>query len=1116
MLRRVRRWRRRLTGGLVSGPKSLADNIRHFSNPGPHFEEQDALSGQHLDARARTIAFYLPQFHAFAENDEWWGNGFTEWRNVARGTPRFKGHYQPRIPRDLGFYDLNNIDTIRAQFELARHNGIDAFCFYYYWFNGKRLMEKPLDLLLDSDIDQSFCIMWANENWTRTWDGMDDHVLIKQDYDENDEDAFIADTATYMSDSRYVCVGQQPLFILYRPGLLPDAKNTLARWRKKWSTLLGVEPLIMMVQGFGEEDPRAFGLDGAVEFPPHKVCAGLKNINDRCQLLDSHFNGLVKDYDDVVNKSLSEPAPEFPLIKTVSPHWDNDARREGLGMTLQGSTPEKYERWLNGVIDFSRDNPVNGESLVFINAWNEWAEGAYLEPDVYYGHAYLNATKRAITGLSQQTPQFQGAGAMGVDNGVSDFTADARQLDGPLLLVGHDAYRHGAQMLLLNIAKVMRQQFGQDIIIALKEGGPLLGDYQNIAKTIVLNKKGRKALKKLLASGKIQQAICNTTVTGDVVAELRSHNIRVVSLIHEMPTLIRDYKLERQVSTIASQANHVVFPAELVKNGFVDIAGDFKSNAVVRPQGTYHPIEFDADARLAIRAELGIPANAKMVLGVGYADLRKGFDLFMQSARRLVSAASDSSAADASTSEVHFVWAGALSSDMQRWFANDFGDLASATDTRVHLVGHTDNISAYYSAADCLFLPSREDPYPTVVLEAMNIGLPVVLFHGTTGFDQLLDELGFVVPFGDSMATDKALLAALNESDTEIANARAEHVDTACQFDDYCFDLLQLLDPGLQRISVVVPNYNYAHYLEQRLTSVFAQRYPVFETILLDDNSSDGSVGIARRIARQAKRTVRIVANEQNSGSAFKQWTHAAHLARGEVLWIAEADDSAKPQFLEQLLVPFKQNTAMVFCDSAQIGLHGEHLSKSYAHYYRKAHPSLFESSFTKSGRSFVSEALSVRNTIMNVSSVLWRKSDLSAALAQVSGELDDLQLVGDWRLYLEVLLQSESEISYVNEALNVHRRHQSSLTRQIDPKRHLAEIRSVHAHIGGSLKNNRSLIDSMQVYQHEVAAELGVIESESAYDDAIASDAEADSAASENSMERDALPSDDKGNRAA
>lgn len=383
----------------LPGSRNIAGNMRFFANPGPGFEQPDSADITHVAARAKAVAFYLPQFHAFEENNAWWGEGFTEWRNVARGVPRFSGHYQPRIPRDLGFYDLSKLDSILAQVALAKRNGIEAFCFYYYWFNGKRLMEKPLNLFCDADIEHDFCIMWANENWTRTWDGFENNVLVKQDYRQEDEDAFIADTGRYMSHARYLRIGDRPLFILYRPGLIPDVSATINRWRDKWEVTLGVVPIIMMVQGFGAENPHEFGLDGAVEFPPHKVCAGLPAINYQCRVLDPEFQGLVRSYEDVVDNALKGSAPEFPLIKTVSPYWDNDARRQGKGMVMHGSTPVLYEKWLNGAIDFSLKNPVYGESLVFINAWNEWAEGAYLEPDVHYGHAYLNATRRCIKPL---------------------------------------------------------------------------------------------------------------------------------------------------------------------------------------------------------------------------------------------------------------------------------------------------------------------------------------------------------------------------------------------------------------------------------------------------------------------------------------------------------------------------------------------------------------------------------------------------------------------------------------------------------------------------------------------------------------------------------------------
>lgn len=740
---------------------SVTGNIRHFANPGPAFENADpglrVSDGNELERRVKAIAFYLPQFHTFPQNDEWWGQGFTEWRNVARGTPRFAGHYQPRIPRDLGFYDLTDDHTLQAQAALAKANGIDAFCFYYYWFDGKRLMDKPLDRFAESNIDQSFCIMWANENWTRTWDGMANDVLMEQNYRDSDEAAFIADTAQYMAHERYVRVQGRPLFILYRPGLLPEPTETLARWRTLWTEALGVEPWVLMVQGFGDTDPSAFGLDGAVEFPPHKVCADVPDINAKLTVLDPEFRGHVRDYSAVVDQSLKEAVTEFPLIKTVSPSWDNDARREGCGMTLHGSTPAEYERWLNGTIAYAKAHPFKDEPVVFINAWNEWAEGAYLEPDVHYGHAYLNATARAVTGRT----------LAGAQNRI--------------LLVGHDAHQHGAQMLLLHLAQCFREQLGFEVTTVLKSTGVLVPRYREFGKTFIVDEIGPEGLNKLLAECGAEMAICNTSVTGDLVPQLKRKGFRVISLIHEMPTLIEEYGLQPHLEAVAREADHVLFPSPIVQAGFHRFVNDVRATEHIKPQGTYKRIVFDARARTRIRSALNMSEGDHLIMNAGYADLRKGFDLFMQSALRLTALRDD----------VHFVWVGALSADMKRWVQSDLS--VAAQQPRIHLTGFSDNMADYYSASDALLLTSREDPYPTVVLEAMNVGMPVVLFRQCTGFDQVMSEHGYLAERSEIAELDELVQSAIGPEDDARRQARKAFVERECQLTDYCVALSDLL-----------------------------------------------------------------------------------------------------------------------------------------------------------------------------------------------------------------------------------------------------------------------------------------------------------------------------------
>ena len=746
-----------------STPSDHANSIRYFANPGPNFENRCTPDTPAKNTEAKAVAFYLPQFHTFEQNDAWWGEGFTEWRNVSRGTPRFQGHYQPRIPRDLGFYDLNNVDTIRAQSALAQAAGIEAFCFYYYWFNGKRLMEKPLDLFAQSDIDQEFCIMWANENWTRRWDGRENDVLIAQDYSLEDEDAFLADTAKYMTHPRYMQVQGRPLFILYRASLIPDTAETLTRWRDKWSNDHGVQPIIYMVQSYLDRDPHALSCDGAIEFPPHKVSRDLKRRNREHSIFDKDYKGQIRAYSDVVDKSLNEPAPDYPLIKTVSPSWDNDARREGTGVTLHGSTPTAYANWLSGAVDFAKNHPVDKEPLVFINAWNEWAEAAYLEPDIHYGHAYLNATYRVLN-----KPLEAG-------QNVSSTSQSSK-----LLLVGHDAHANGAQMLLLALAHYYKNELGIDIEILIKAGGKLLPQYQAIAPTTVLEDIKDTNLADWFRATDSRHAIFNTSVTGDLLSAAKSANVVCLSLVHELPALINDFKLQPQINAIAKLADHVVFPSSLVRAGFEIFEPVITNTISIQPQGLYKIISANAQDRDAVRKKLGVHDTNSLVFNAGYADHRKGFDCFTATAARIIEA----------DETVHFCWVGKRSKEMTKWLKKN---TTKKLKGRLHLIDFTDQISPWFAAADCLYLSSREDPFPSVALEAMSLGTPVVVHNGATGFDSDLLELMEPVAIDDHAQIDSTILNVLQLDTAEKRNTRQQFVQENYRLENYGKQLIQLL-----------------------------------------------------------------------------------------------------------------------------------------------------------------------------------------------------------------------------------------------------------------------------------------------------------------------------------
>jgi lipopolysaccharide biosynthesis protein len=352
--------------------------------------------------KARLIAFYLPQYHPIPENDLWWGAGFTEWTNVTKATPLFRGHYQPHIPADLGFYDLRLPEIRLAQAELARKYHIEGFCYWHYWFHGKRLLERPFnEVLASGEPDFPFCLAWANETWSRRWLGEEKDILIQQTYSVQDNFNHAKWLVKVFSDSRYIRVKKRPLFLVYRPLDLPDPQKTTDIFRNECIKNGIPEPYLLGINAHClHVDCRTLGFDGTLSFEP-QLGVLPRAFNDRAKIVGlirnlkiGVINSIPKIYDYSEARTLMMNHKRgFPVYPCIFVKWDNTPRRGRNSIVIVNSEPENFASGLADVIS-SVHKKTYEDRLVFINAWNEWAEGNHLEPDLKYGLKYLEVIKK--------------------------------------------------------------------------------------------------------------------------------------------------------------------------------------------------------------------------------------------------------------------------------------------------------------------------------------------------------------------------------------------------------------------------------------------------------------------------------------------------------------------------------------------------------------------------------------------------------------------------------------------------------------------------------------------------------------------------------------------------
>ena len=996
---------------LVFGRTEAYRRWKSYNEPIHRGEYVSLTKGKPLRNKpVKLICFYLPQFHPIPENDNWWGTGFTEWTNVRAAQPQFKDHYQPRVPGELGYYNLLSHEIQRRQVELAKLYGIEGFCFYFYWFGGKRLLEKPIENYLnDSDLDLPFCLCWANENWSRRWDGLDSEILIAQQHSAKDDLDFISHVARYLRDPRYIRINGKPLLLIYRPSLLPSAIDTAQRWRS-WCRDKGIgEIYLAYTQAFESVDPIAYGFDAAIEFPPSD--STMPNVTDSdvtefLTPLSKEFGCTAYDWRTLVNRSEKYEQPGFKLFRGVCPSWDNTARRKNQGTVFVNNSPYLYQRWLeNAIRDTEQQHANHDERLIFINAWNEWAEGAYLEPDEGFGYAWLQATRDALSYATQHQEK-------------------------SILLVTHDCHPHGAQLLILAVAKQLKLNRYKVSILALG-GGSLITEFDQVGRTLNAEYVGVTGMKdfldRLRSEGTVD-AITSTVVSGSIVPQLKELGFQVLSLIHELPGTIHQMKQENNARLIAQHADTVVFPARMVCERFFEIEQVPTEKVLIRPQGVLRKNPYKsrrAEAHRKICKKHNLPTDTQIVLSIAYADKRKGPDLFVEMASNVLKLRSN----------IIFIWIGIFDPQLEDSIKARINALG--LQEQVLFIGYEREPMAYYAAASVYALTSREDPFPNVVLESAEVGVPVVAFQDVSG------AADFIVEHGGRLAvyldTNNFARQVCELLDAPVEQNRAD----VGSLQQYTLDLLHHLN-GFPRISVMVPNYNYERHITKRLDTIYYQTFPIYEVIVLDDASSDNSVECIIDYLERTGNDAQVFVNDHNSGSVFRQWQKGISHSKGDLLWIAEADDLSDNEFLSSLSHCFQDlEVVMAYSQSMQIDDNGKLIAENYLNYTEDV-SDFWLTDYEREGLEEISEALVIKNTIPNVSAVLFHRQSLEDALRDIGEELYKYHVAGDWLVYLHVL--KRGKVYFCKNSLNLHRLHTKSITKTLMNHKHLEEVMSVQA----------------------------------------------------------------------
>jgi len=847
----------------------------------------------------KSIAFYLPQFHPIPENDNWWGKGFTEWTNVVRAKPLFRSHYQPKLPADLGFYDLRAQSVQEAQADLATQYGIHGFCYYYYWFNGQKLLNQPIENMLNSGKpDFPFCVCWANENWSRNWDGQNKHVLMEQHYSPESNLALIHEFIKMMKDPRYIRHNGKPVLLVYRIKIIPNWLDTARIWREECrkaglgeihlcSIRFGLEPL--------EGMPEQHGLDSYVLFPPQDM--RFVDAKTKVHDLNSNFGGTMYSYDEVVDADIArfKPGYEWPVHRGAMLGWDNTARRLTSSRVFVGCTPMRYRSWIKQILEQEDQHNPNHESLLFINAWNEWAEGTTLEPDQQYGRSYLEATKSVFqkynVNFKAEEPKFTKEQTPAKPNRfIKKYSPLAQQQswkgkiailpNQPTILLcahisGHQLF--GGERSFIDMLKTLRK-LNFNVIATVpssnnKEYISLISEYTHAIYAFpypqwMANRAPDNRLTiqfaNLIAKYNVSIVYSNTIVLLEPAAAARK--MGRISLTHIRELITFDDSLRERIGLPVQDIVKTVF-----ERYDFSIANSAATELVFARKGKtfYAPNAVDHE-------ELTSPNDIGKTVRFGIVSSnipKKGISDFIDVARQCVDIAA----------QAEFV---VIGPDNQ--FTKDWKDqIANGTlPNNIKFAGYRETPQQAISEINVLLnLSQFAESFGRTVAEAMAAKRPVIAYEwGALPELVLHGKNGYLAPFGDTVTVANFVrkLVAEPKLIPKLGNSGFKHVTTNFSHEalhnklSTAFNTIKkstewksLSSQGLTKgqvneLTVIIPVYNAPTEVKNCIESALIHTPPDVSIIVINDGSTDPK--ISALLASYMESRIKIVDNEQNIG----------------------------------------------------------------------------------------------------------------------------------------------------------------------------------------------------------------------------------------------------------